>query len=485
MFTEDAEIFAEIEQADRIGEDCASRPLDFAKWTIPQGRFLRSCSKRKLFRAGNRSGKTRTCIADVVFRAYGEHPYRDVRPGPTHQWVVCVSWDQAVPIMKAFHELVDYRKVRKVREFREKDGYGKDSPLIEFENGSTVRFKTMDQGTRRHAGAELDHIFIDEPPSSAHYRELERRVSSTNGDVTIGLTPINAPEPLDWLIELVEKGVVEDHHVRMTPAAYTFEDGTVRRLGDGTVLDLDWIEDQRRIVLPRFAPVILDGEWNLRVEGNVFTAFDRDVHVTDDYPEDDWILCLGIDHGTGRDFSQVGILVMIQPSKAQGLYPKVWVLAEDITEGDTTPDQDAARYAAMLERFGWEWSDLDFVFGDKAHQGRWGGVSRKSNKDLEEEMVRILRLKSRSYLKPRIAQAKRGKGGGRGAVEWGSTWLHRSMLRDAHFKIHRSCKRLIDSIERWDFADNEWKHAIDALRYAVWEHSMRGRREGAATTYLY
>jgi phage terminase large subunit-like protein len=484
MLEEEGLVWDVIEDAEAIGEDCDSRPLDFAKWTIPQARFLRSCAKRKLFRAGNRSGKTRSCIGDVIFRAYGQHPYRDVRPGPTHQWVVCVSWDQAVPIMKAFHELVDYRRVRKAREFREKDGYGKDSPLIEFENGSTVRFKTMDQGTRRHAGAELDHIFIDEPPGSGHYRELERRVSSTNGDITIGLTPINAPEPLDWLIELTKTDVIEDHHVRMTPAAYTFEDGTVRKLGDGTVLDQDWIDEQRRVVLPRFAPVILDGEWNLNVEGATFQAFNHAEHVTDDYPPGDtWKIALGIDHGTGLGFSQVGLLLAVEPA-ARGQIPKVWVVAEDVSQGDTTPLDDARRYTGMLRQHGLEWSDLDVVYGDKSHQGHWGGVSRKSNKMLAEALATHMSLHSPDDLEPGINQAKTGKGGGRGSIWYGAMWLHHCMITPGHFKVHSSCERLIQSIERWDWKDNEWKHAIDTLRYGTWEWAMKGR-QGGASIHLY
>jgi phage terminase large subunit-like protein len=474
-----------VEEADAIDEDCASRPLDFTKWTIPQALFLTDClNKQKLFRAGNRSGKTWTCVADVIFRAYGVHPFRVVRKGPTHQWIVCVSWDQATPIMKIFHQLVDYRRVRKAREFREKDGYGKDSPLVEFENGSTVRFKTMDQGSRRHAGAELDHIFVDEPPSSAHYRELERRVSSTNGEITIGLTPINAPEPLDWLIGLIEQDVVADHHVKMTPEAYTFQDGTVRVLKDGTPLDAAWIAEQRRTVLPRFAPVILDGEWDLSVEGAVFKAFNTADHVTNDYPAgDDWLFSFAVDHGTGSDFSQVGLLLAVRVNK-QGRAVQVVVLAEDVTEGDTLPNQDADRYVGMLRAFDLEWSDLAVAYGDKAHQGKWGGISSKSNRKLTQALATKLGLLSPDSLQPAFKQAKTGRKGGRGSIAHGSQWLHQLMLIPGAFQVHSSCTRLIASLERWDWKDNEWKHAVDTLRYGTWQWSMK-EQQGGATVYLY
>lgn len=466
-----------------LAADQEVRPLKYARWTVAQRTFLTAAKKYKLIRCGNGVGKTWVCVADCIWRAEGYHPFRPIRAAPTHQLVTCISWSQAIPIMKTFHELLDYTQVKRCREFRPKDGFGKDGPVIEFRNGSTIRFGTMDQGARRHAGAKYDHVLIDEPPGPDHYRELERRVFRTAGDLTIGLTPINAPGPLDWLQDLTARGVIQDMHFRLTMDVTTFTDGSVRRLKDGTKMDEAWIAQQRHEAMAMFAPVILDGEWNLAAVGAFFDRFNTADHVTDHAPQGKWDPMFGVDYGAGRNKSQFGLLVLYRKHPLTG-FPQVYVMDEDATEGDTIPQQDARRYLEMLERHGLHWANLVQAHGDKPYQGKKGGVNAKSNDELTYALASLLRIQP-AELTPELEQVKRGRGGGRGSIEWTARWLHRCMLRPGHFQVHSRCTQLIEALQRWDWADNEYKHPIDALRYGVWTPAMAGRPSGGTHSYIY
>ena len=179
----------------------------------------------------------------------------------------------------------------------------------------------------------------------------------------------------------------------------------------------------------------------------------------------------------------MGLLLAVRVNK-QGRAVQVVVLAEDVTEGDTLPNQDADRYVGMLRAFDLEWSDLAVAYGDKAHQGKWGGISSKSNRKLTQALATKLGLLSPDSLQPAFKQAKTGRKGGRGSIAHGSQWLHQLMLIPGAFQVHSSCTRLIASLERWDWKDNEWKHAVDTLRYGTWQWSMK-EQQGGATVYLY
>ena len=53
------------------------------------------------------------------------------------------------------------------------------------------------------------------------------------------------------------------------------------------------------------------------------------------------------------------------------------------------------------------------------------------------------------------------------------------MVRPGGFTVHPRCERLIESLHRWRGRDDEWKHAIDGLRYSLTTYIFR-RHVGAS-----
>lgn len=467
MVAERGRLVGAVRASERLRRYAEQRPLQYTRWTRPQLGWLSSSHPRKLLRAGNQIGKTWVGLSEVIYRATGTHPYVRTHPPPVEIWIVCTAWAQSVLIMGKFWELVPKHLIRPVN-YSARWGFGKENPAVEFLNGSIVRFRTTNQGAEALAGSTVHYVLVDEPTDEEIYRELDRRLMRNAGSMGLTLTPIN--RPVDYLRELVKAGVVEDHHVRMTPEAFV-PLGTSRPLTllDGTPMDQDWIDEQRRTVLGRFQPVVLDGEWEMRIEGQVFDAFDVATHVTAEVPDVDLVVCIGFDHGD-REFAQFASLVGLDVS---GDYPRVHVLDESWSDGATTPDQDARAAIRMLSRWGWHWRDINHAWGDRVHHGPY---IRKSNRELERAIIRELGSDPAIPLAPRIRQVKTGRGGGRGSEWRGLQWLHHAMLRPGHFTIHPRAKRTIDALQRYDLSDSDYKHPIDTLRYATWQQAMYGRR---------
>lgn len=455
--------------------------INFIKWTPPQAEFHAMASKRKLLRAGNQIGKSLCGLGQVIMSCMGT--YEHSAPPPIEAYVVTTSWSQGVSLHKKFWELVPKSALteRSRNAFDARRGFGKDNPAVVFKNGSIVRFKTSQQGATALSGSTIDLVHIDEPCDEDIYRELDRRVLRKNGNVIITLTPIN--KYVGWLKELVDDGIVAEVHARMVPENF-IPVGSTRPLclAGGVPMDQAWIDEQRRTTLKRYAPVLLDGEWETRSASPVFESFTPDVHVTSYIPTSDVKVALGIDHGSGRNFKQIAVLVAVD---ARGEHAKVHVIDECPSDGDTTPDQDAAAILKMLQRNGLQWRDLDHVYGDKEYGGRGDGLGRKSNRELTRALTRKMHIRAGVPLVPSIRQAKTGRGGGRGSVYRGCQWIHRAMLRDAHFTVHPRCKRVQFGLQHFDFRDSDAKDSVDALRYALWPWAMRGTSRMGRGMYVY
>lgn len=465
-----------LKQAERHWE---LHPLEYARWTGPQVHYLSSTNPRKLLRLGNGGGKSWVALADVEYRARKAHPFRpdwNARPGPQHQWILTYSWAQAVPLMRIFKGFQDEQFIRSQPNWTDAKGWGKDSPTIVYRDGSTVTWRTMKQPILTRTAAALDHVLIDEPSTSENYRELERRVFRRGGDLSLALTPVNAPAPLDWLREMASAGLIEDIHYPMTEELFRFEDGSLRKLITGRKCDAKWIEEQATGVLPQFRDIVLHGGWDLLVVDGVFSeTFSRSKHVSRKVPKGKVFLSLGNDHGTSG-FSETAVLVAVDESTT---YPTVYVLDLYEAPANTPSDEDARQILAMLKRHGLTWESLDFATGDIPHYGgSKNKVGRKSNADLAAEIARELRLGRHRALVPPIRTAKSGEGAGpRGSVYRGLTWLHKALLRPGQLNIHPRCESLIQSFERYQGGSRDpHGHLMDALRYALDRWIRRGQQ---------
>ncbi|MCB9763917.1 MAG: hypothetical protein H6739_29370 [Alphaproteobacteria bacterium] len=376
--------------------------------------------------------------------------------------------------------MIDWSRVVKSPNWDMAKGWGKDSPTIVYEDGSTVGWRTMRQGPLAHAGAELDHILIDEPCAIEHYRELERRVVTRAGDLSLALTPVNAPGPLDWLRDLCAEKVVLDLHYPMTEELFRYEDGSLRRLPDGTPMDAAWIEEQARSVPMIWRDIVINGGWDEIVTDGAFTeVFSKSNHVADFKLDGKEILCLGIDHGT-QAFTETAVLLAVDERPE---YPQVYVI--DLVEApeNSSPSEDAKAILKMLRRHGLKWGNLNRVTGDIAHYGGRGKFNRKSNQELAYELTREMRLSRNQALSPPIRTAKTGKGASpRGSVRRGITWIHRALLREGQFTIHPRCSSLIEAMEKYRGGSTDpHGHLVDAIRYGLDFYINRGQRRNVTT----
>jgi hypothetical protein len=78
-----------------------------------------------------------------------------------------------------------------------------------------------------------------------------------------------------------------------------------------------WIDEQWRVTPAMFAPVVLDGEWDMRPEGVFFKSFDPARHVAAharlNASRGDITWAIGIDYSAAqREFGQTAALLQVQ-----------------------------------------------------------------------------------------------------------------------------------------------------------------------------
>lgn len=461
----------------RVLEDAADAaeadPCRYYDWLPGQDAYLRCDSRAAIYRTCNQAmGKTTVGLYDVHMRCIGEHPFTPLKvpDPPVEWWIVCASWPQSLAIQQKFHDIAGSRLKHGPPD--PKNGYDRNRPIAQYDNGSIVRFKTTGQKALDLAGATITGgILFDEPPKDpSAFEEARKRLTRTQGLLRLTMTPIGAP--VDWLRELVEAGQITDIHYRLTPEnLIPVGRDEPMTLPDGTPMDQAWIDDFVANTLPHEVPVRCHGEWETRVVGNVFRAFDPGVHVTDYLPGGEVEIQIGIDYGT-KVGKQVAILVAV---KSDGQRESVHVLDESVADENSTNEDDARAILSMLARHGLRWQDVAKAHGDRIHMS--GHVQKKSNQDLMREIAREMGVPRRG-VQPRIRTVKRGAGKARGSVDAGCRYIHQQMLREGSFTVSPRCENLTAALERWDYRDDDWKDKIDALRYCLWPqiYSKRGNR---------
>lgn len=431
-------------------------PLAYFRPTPPQLAFLSSNHPVRLLRAGNQLGKTWAGLADCIYRCLGSHPYTLVKAAPIEAWVVVVSWEQSLAIQAKIWALVPKDAIHDP-EYVPGRGFRGKVPILRFLNGSVLRIRTVNQGALSLASATIDYVLLDEPCPESLWSELAARVLRQRGKIAITLTPIGLP--LGWLKRLVEEQVVQDLHFPLSV------DNTTP-IGGRPLLEQSDIDKLTAQILPQERAQRIHAEWDSGwIEGRVFKMFDPTTHVRADAPVGEALIGVGIDHGTEAG-AQVAILTALVRDGGEG-HPKIWVLDQVVSDGMTTPDQDAAAILGMLKRCGLRWEQVDRWVGDRKVYGKKNG-SLKSNAMLTSAFERALRLPTGSW-PARIHTAYKP----RGSVFEGYRVLSAAMLR-GDFSINPRCRGIIDDLQKFDGREaSEHKHSIDALRYTLELYTRR------------
>lgn len=471
-----------------VTERARARPPDWLRLLPLQAETLADASKIRLIRHGNQTiGKTVCGVLDLVGTATGVHLWcpEVVRVDrPVDCLVIFADKSQSIGIQRKIFELIPKELLHPDTRFDPARGLVSRAQTFKVRHiptggWSIVRFKTVEQGPMALAGLTCDYVWIDEPPTPEVFDEALRRLQQAGrwGRLLLTMTPIN--RPCEWIRERVAKGMISEHWRPLTPPEL-IPQGSQRPIctEDGVPKDQAWIDTITREVPDWLAPVRIHGEWETRVVERVFSAFrsgGAQSHVHEREPEVESIVCLGIDHGS-KIGKQVVVLVLVVPAgpKHAG---QTYILDEDIDDaGDSTPQRDAQRILAMLDRNDLTWSDVDQVWGDRLYLR--GPADRKSNRDLQVAVARELGERP-DQLHPSIRTVKRGAGHGRGSVDAGIRWLHHAMIEPDAFGVHPRCTHLIECIDHWDYRDTDWKDPIDAVRYALDTFIFAPQRRGA------
>jgi hypothetical protein len=461
-------------------------PLAHFLGTPPQIALWSNPSKRRMLRTGNQvGGKTTAALVEALWWATHTHPYRRTPSRPVQIWFVCVSWTQSLNIQHKLWRLAPKQALTPdtLRRYTPERGFGANAPVVTFLDGSQIWVKTGKQDALDQAGGTVDLVCYDEPPKrQRNFSELERRLTRTGGDLVLTMTPINAR--IDWIRELAEGGGITDLHFRCTPEMMRLPNGTTLRTDAGELMDGDWIASERRKVMSWEEPVVIDGEWEMRADGQVFEAWNHETHVfaglyenTDIGPKGRPVrLVLGIDWGD-ESLRTAAILCAVQRGDdRKGIPTRVWIVDEYVPRHATTTAMDADGVLAMLARRGLRWSMLAAVHGDKRYTDAKGRVTKKSNARFEAAVA--LRIGTAGRTVPRVQSAKRGARRGAGAVWSSIRWIHERMITPGGFAVDASCVDMVEAIDTWDGTERHIaKDRIDGLRYALVEE-WAGRARG-------
>lgn len=453
----------------QLSQSAQRDPIRWMRWLPLQDRYLRSQSRYRLLRAGNQSlGKTTVVLADLLLTAQGRHPYRlDGHEAPGEYALLCASWSQSVAIQGKLAALLG-EHAHPETVYHPLRGFRGKAPAVRVRHGrggySTIRIRTTGQSILDLAGSSLRGAVFDEvPQTEGHFSELLKRVQAAVGWLSIGMTPIGAP--VDWVRGLVDQGLLEDIHSRLTPEACVPVGATRPRcLPDGTPMDADWIASIEAETPDHERDVRVHGGWEVRRADRWFGHFRSTgdgSHVRAITLPTAPRYLLGVDHGS-RVGKQVALLIAIDDRDTTN--PSIHVLDEDVDQaGASTPADDARRIVAMLARHRLHWRHLTEAWGDRAYVR---GAERKTNAALVSALAQTLRVPADSMV-PQMRTVKRGAGHGAGSLALGCRYLHHAMLRPGGLTVHPRCRHLIEALDRWDGRDDERKDKIDALRYAL------------------
>ena len=440
-------------------------PVDHIPWLPTQLHFLKHADNKipYLFRAGNRQGKSTVGAAEVIFRARGHHPFKEVPNRAVKIAVVCMSLLQSLPIQEMIWELIDKSLLKPGVTFNKKTGFGAHSPIIQFLNGSSIKFHGCAQGAEALAGSEYDFILLDEPPDQTIYDECIKRVANTGGNIALTLTPINGP-PLPWLREFCEQGIVKDYHMILTPESQISPiTGKVRLTKAGEPWDAAFIEHLVKLTSPIDAPIRIHGEWNSIAEGQFFKNFNKNTHVIDHIPDGDYTIGLGIDYASADRDNGLCCVLSFFEKKAPSRW-SCYIIDHVTIHGSSSMTDFAEEIISMLGRNNLKWNEIDLVWGDNPVQA---GSSYSSNMELTKALKKKLNQKS---LRPDIRSVKTGGGASgkyRRTKDIRCRWLY-SQISNGDFFIMNKCSWLIEAIQLWDYSDtSEYKDIIDAAMYGM------------------
>jgi len=249
-------------------------PLEFFEPLPIQKEFNEDPAKTKGLLGGNRSGKTEDIAADIIDKCLATPKQR--------WWAVAETFQDSVNIQQ-----------KKIWEFLPKTGMkyckfgevlGFTNRKIIFPNGSSIQFKSYDQGRESFQGDGVHGIWNDEEPPYDIYKEERMRLMDFDGEMILSMTSLKGMT--DLMSEIYENCDI----LRSEPAPL-LDNMMLPRVGekDGIKLYFLWTQENIHINQERVmqeAKFLTREEMKSRlygvpigVAGRIYTTFNRDVHV--------------------------------------------------------------------------------------------------------------------------------------------------------------------------------------------------------------
>ena len=242
----------------------------------PQGQFLRAAAHHKIrvFRSGNRVGKTTIGCVDPILDCLGWHPFMpaDRRP-PLRWWFSAVDWVAGVGQV-IWPEIEKHLPMDQVQHI---SWYRKNGPaipqVVTFRNGSMIEFKSADSGRKKYQGANIDGLWVDEEQPADVIEEARTRLLNSGGMFNVTLTPL---ERMRWVQDLERR---KDVYVVRT---------SMRDAAAGGIIDPHELEIYAADLPERQRRVRVDGEF-VALEGQVYPDLARETHALKPFNGSLWL----------------------------------------------------------------------------------------------------------------------------------------------------------------------------------------------------
>lgn len=225
--------------------------------------------------AANRWGKSVTGMREVLWRATGSHPYKQIRP---HRVIWCgfVDFGFYIKVTKRIFDewapknsLIQFHDSEKWAKFKRKDG-----------GTCTIYFLSYESGRMSWQGAGVDYIWLDEELPQEIYQEALARLVDRHGQILLTQTPVTG---LNWAYdEIYLPAVTGTGRAHVIQGALATKDESAP-YGVGEPLVPHLTKEQ----IVRLAQTYRDpderairvfGEFRGRT-GGVYKSYDPEVHV--------------------------------------------------------------------------------------------------------------------------------------------------------------------------------------------------------------
>lgn len=251
--------------------------------------FHQSKARIRGLLGGNRTGKTVAGAAEAVMMATGTiNRFKDIKvPIPNRGWVVSLSNEVQRDV--AQREVLKWLPKNMIAHVSIRRG-SKDNldeaiiDTIKLTNGSTIQFKSCEQGVGMFQGTSRHWIWMDEEPPEDIWAECQMRVMDTKGYMWLTMTPLLG---LSWVYNRIYLNELDDPEVECFSMQWSdnphLSPEVIKHL-ESTMSD----EEREARQYGRF----------VALSGLIYKEFREDVHVIDpfDVPKS-WYDKLSIDPG--------------------------------------------------------------------------------------------------------------------------------------------------------------------------------------------